>query len=186
MAAPGLVVLDRDGVINRDRTDFVRSPEQWVPLPGSLEAIAMLTRAGYTVAVASNQSGLGRGLFDRQTLEAIHRKMREAVAAAGGRIETIAFCPHLPGEGCGCRKPEPGLLRTIAAELSLSLEGAPCIGDSERDILAARSVGCRPILVLTGNGMTARTALGENEDVEVFPDLHAAARSLARETQSSC
>ncbi|MGD8976342.1 MAG: D-glycero-beta-D-manno-heptose 1,7-bisphosphate 7-phosphatase [Gammaproteobacteria bacterium] len=186
MASPGLVVLDRDGVINRDRTDFVRSPEQWVPLPGSLEAIALLTRAGYTVAVASNQSGLGRGLFDRETLEAIHRKMLGAVAAAGGRIETIAVCPHLPGEGCTCRKPESGLLRTVAAELGLSLQGAPCIGDSERDILAARSAGCRPILVLTGNGMTARTALGENAGVEVFADLHAAARALERETQSSC
>ncbi len=185
MTTPGLVVLDRDGVINRDRMDFVRSPEQWVPLPGSLEAIALLTRAGYTVAVASNQSGLGRGLFDRDTLEAIHRKMLGAVAAAGGRIETVAFCPHLPGEGCGCRKPEPGLLRMVAGELGLSLEGAPCIGDSERDILAARSVGARPILVLTGNGMTARIALGENAGVEVFADLHTAAEALVRETQSS-
>lgn len=186
MAVPALVVLDRDGVINQDRTDFVRSPEQWVPLPGSLEGIALLTRAGCAVAVASNQSGVGRGLFDLPTLEAIHTKMRAAVTAAGGHIATIAFCPHLPGEGCGCRKPAPGLLHAVSAELGLPLLGAPCIGDSERDILAARAAGCRPILVLTGNGVAARAALGENPGVDIFADLHAAARALVGEETASC
>ena len=108
-----MVVLDRDGVINRESADFIKTPDEWIPLPGSLEAIARLTRAGYPVSVATNQSGVGRGLFDRDALDAIHDKMRRAVESAGGDLAGIFFCPHAPDEGCDCRKPEPGLLRQI-------------------------------------------------------------------------
>ena len=185
-ATPGLVVVDRDGVINRDREDFVKTVDEWQPLPGSLEALALLTRAGFTIAVASNQSGLGRGLFDLETLEAIHEKMRVAVERAGGHIALIAYCPHRPDEDCSCRKPRPGLMVTIADELALSLSDAPCIGDSERDLVAARAVGGRPMLVLTGNGETTRTAMDDAVSIEIFPDLLAAAQVLAGEQQESC
>ncbi|MGB5622719.1 MAG: D-glycero-beta-D-manno-heptose 1,7-bisphosphate 7-phosphatase [Gammaproteobacteria bacterium] len=181
-----LVILDRDGVINRDRTDFVKSPEEWVALPGSLEAIALLSRAGFTVAVATNQSGLGRGLFDRDTLEAVHEKMRFAAEESGGRIDIIAYCPHRPEDGCACRKPLPGLLSTIAGAYGVELAGVPCIGDSQRDLDAARAVGARAILVLTGNGEATSQALDEGDDVEVFPDLLAATRCLLEGPGSPC
>jgi len=186
VSKPGLVVVDRDGVINYDRPDFVKTVDEWQPLPGSLEGLALLTQAGFTIAVASNQSGLGRGLFDLATLEAIHEKMRNAVEALGGRIELVAYCPHRPEEHCLCRKPLPGLMLTIADELSLPLAGAPCIGDSERDIIAAGRAGARPILVLTGNGEQALAALDESGGIEVFPDLLAAARALAEEVERAC
>ncbi len=186
MDGPGLVILDRDGVINRDRSDFVKSPEEWVALPGSLEAIALLSRAGFTVAVATNQSGLGRGLFDRDTLEAVHEKMRSAVEESGGRIDIVAYCPHRPEEACDCRKPLPGLLHTIAGEYGVPLSGVPCIGDSQRDLDAARAVGARAILVLTGNGETTSQALDEGDDVEMFPDLLAVTRCLLDEPGSPC
>src|SRR5690606_13681424 len=154
-----LVILDRDGVINEDSDDCIRTPAEWVPIDGSLEGIATLTRAGYTVAVATNQSGIGRGLYDRAALAAIHRKMRRAVARAGGAIDRIAYCPHAPDEGCDCRKPAPGLLRALAAHYGVELAGVPAIGDTERDIDAALAVGARAMLVLTGNGRTTRDAL---------------------------
>jgi D-glycero-D-manno-heptose 1,7-bisphosphate phosphatase len=186
VCTPGLVVVDRDGVINRDRSDFVKSVDEWQPLPGSLEALALLTQAGFTIAVASNQSGLGRGLFDLATLEAIHEKMRNSVEDFGGRIELVAYCPHRPDENCLCRKPLPGLMLTIADELSLPLAHAPCIGDSERDIVAATEAGARPILVLTGNGEQTRSLLDGTQSIEVFPDLLAAARALVGEVGASC
>jgi D-glycero-D-manno-heptose 1,7-bisphosphate phosphatase len=176
-----LVILDRDGVINRDRPDFIRRPEQWRPLPGSLEAIAALCRAGYAVAVATNQSGVGRGLFTPETLEAIHARMRAAVADAGGRIEVIASCPHDPAAGCRCRKPATGLLEGICSTLGIPIAGVPCVGDSARDIEAAVAIGARPILVLTGNGRRTAEALGPARMPEVFEDLAAAARQLIRE-----
>lgn len=179
-----LVILDRDGVINRDSDAFVKSAEEWRPLPGSIDAIARLTRAGFTVAVASNQSGLARGLFDTPTLGAIHDKMLDAAASAGGRIDRVVFCPHGPDDGCECRKPAPGLLLRLGRRYGIDLRGVPCIGDSERDLVAARAVGARPILVRSGNGRRTEALLRDRgEDVEVYDDLLAAARQLASEVE---
>lgn len=174
------MVLDRDGTINRDSDTYIRKPEEWVPLPGSPEAIARLNRAGFTVAVASNQSGVARGLFDEHTLARIHEKMHEAVQAAGGRIDRIVYCPHHPDAGCDCRKPAAGLLYRLARQYGVSLAGVPVIGDSRRDLEAARAAGARPILVRTGNG-AATEAAGEAGDAEVYDDLRAAADALAGE-----
>jgi D-glycero-D-manno-heptose 1,7-bisphosphate phosphatase len=176
-----LVILDRDGVINEDSSDFIKSPAEWHPLPGSLDAIARLTRAGYAIVVATNQSGVGRGLLDERTLQAIHRKMSDAVEEAGGHLTDIVYCPHRPGEDCACRKPRPGLFRQIAERYAVKLTGVPAIGDSTRDLDAARAVGARPILVLTGKGRATLTAVGRTV-VEVYPDLSAAATQLVRES----
>jgi D-glycero-D-manno-heptose 1,7-bisphosphate phosphatase len=177
-----LIILDRDGVINEDSDDYIKSPEEWLPIPGSLQAIARLTQAGYHIVVATNQSGVGRGLFDMATLQRIHDKMHRAVAAQGGQIEAIFFCPHAPEDNCECRKPKPGLFRNIAARLQMELRGVPAIGDTLRDIQAAQAVGARPILVRTGKGaMTA--ARGEGlAGVAVYADLAAATEDLLRES----
>lgn len=181
-AHKGLVILDRDGVINRDSREFVKATDEWIPLPGSVEAIAKLSRAGYTVTVASNQSGLARGLFDRRALRAMHRKLRKLVAAKGGRIDRIVVCPHGPDDGCDCRKPRPGLLRRLARHYNADLAATPVIGDSLRDLEAAAEVGARPILVRTGNGRkTAASLTGKLAAIEVFDDLAAAAAVLAKE-----
>ncbi|HSN17843.1 MAG TPA: D-glycero-beta-D-manno-heptose 1,7-bisphosphate 7-phosphatase [Gammaproteobacteria bacterium] len=174
-----LVILDRDGVINKESDAYIKTPEEWIPLPGSLEAIARLHRNGYTVVVASNQSGVARHLFSLDTLAAIHGRMRREVEAAGGKIDAVFFCPHGPKEACDCRKPKPGLLRQIAERYGVSLQGVPMIGDSERDLQAARAVGGRPILVKTGNGLKT---LEEDHDVEEsYDDLAAAAAQLIEE-----
>ena len=151
-----LVILDRDGTINEDSVDFVKSPEEWTPLPGALEAIARLNHAGWHVVVASNQSGLGRGLFDVSTLNAMHAKMHKLLAAVGARVDAIFYCPHAPDEGCHCRKPEPGLLEQIGERYGLDLRGVPMVGDSARDVLAAVAAGCEPHVVLTGKGAAWR------------------------------
>jgi D-glycero-D-manno-heptose 1,7-bisphosphate phosphatase len=178
----GLVILDRDGVINRDSSDFVKSAAEWIPLEGSVGAIAELSRAGYTVAVASNQSGLARGYFNRKALRAMHRKLRRLVAAQGGHIDRIVVCPHGPGDGCDCRKPAPGLLERLARHYRRDLAGVPVIGDSLRDLQAAARVGARPVLVRTGNGRATERALaGELAGTEVFDDLAAAAAALLQE-----
>lgn len=145
-----LVILDRDGTINRASDEFVKSPEEWHPLPGALEAISRLNHAGYHVVLATNQSGLGRGLFDMAALNAVHAHMIKSLAAVGGRIDAIFYCPHTPDEGCGCRKPWPGLFGQIAERYGVSLDGVPCIGDSLRDMQAAEAAGCTPHLVCTG------------------------------------
>jgi len=177
-----LVVLDRDGVINRESSDFVKSADEWLPLPGSIEAIALLSKAGFSVAIASNQSGLARGLFDANALEEMHGKLHSLVAAAGGRIDHIAICPHGPDDDCTCRKPLPGLLRQIGEKLKVSLADVPVIGDSLRDLQAARSVHARPILVRTGNGSKTEEALPvELSSVEVYDDLGAAVTALLEE-----
>lgn len=174
-----LIILDRDGVINKDSSAFVKSADEWLPLPGSIAAIAKLSRAGFTVTVASNQSGLARALLDRKALRAIHRKLRRMVAAEGGHISRIVVCPHGPGDGCSCRKPEPGLLRRLAHFYGVALGGVPVIGDSLRDLQAAARVGARPMLVRTGNGNKTAAALpDELSAVEVFTDLAAAAAKL--------
>jgi D-glycero-D-manno-heptose 1,7-bisphosphate phosphatase len=159
-----LVILDRDGTINVDSDEYIKAPEEWQPLPGALEAIARLNHAGWHVAVASNQSGLGRGLFDVGSLNAIHAKMHKAVAAFGGRIDAVFYCPHSPDEGCQCRKPLPGLFEQIG------------VGDTARDLQAGATVGCQPHLVLTGKAEALRgQALPEGypADTRVHRDLSA-------------
>lgn len=178
----GLVILDRDGVINRESTEFVKTPAEWIPLPGSIPAIAVLSGAGYTVAVASNQSGLARGLFDRNALRAMHRKLRKLVSSAGGRIDRIVVCPHGPDDDCACRKPRPGLLFRLGRYYRTDLAATPVIGDSLRDLEAAARAGARPILVRTGNGrQTERALAGPLAATEVFDDLAAAAAALVKE-----
>lgn len=175
-----LVILDRDGVINVESDQFVKSADEWTPIDGSMQAIRELTDVGFTVAVASNQSGLGRGLFDRAALDDMHRKMFRLAEAAGGNIDHVVVCPHHPDDACGCRKPKPGLLLQLAQHYGVSLSGVPVIGDSKRDLEAAMAVGARAILVLTGNGHKTRRTLGDTK-IEIFPDLLGAARHLANE-----
>jgi len=182
LAARGLLILDRDGVINRDSREFVKNVDEWQPIPGSIEAIAELSKAGYTVAVASNQSGLARGLFDRNALRAMHRKLRRLVAAKGGHIDRIVVCPHGPDEGCHCRKPAPGLLLRLAQHYGVSLDGVPAVGDSLRDLEAATAAGATPILVRTGNGGKVAASLPDNlRSVAVFDNLAAVADELLKQ-----
>ena len=145
-----LVILDRDGTINSDSDDFVKTPEEWLPLPGALEAIARLSHAGWHVVVASNQSGLGRGLFDVGTLNAMHAKMLKMLALQGGRMDAVFYCPHTAEDNCHCRKPRPGLFEQIGLRFGVPLKGVPTVGDSLRDALAGAAAGCEPHLVLTG------------------------------------
>jgi D-glycero-D-manno-heptose 1,7-bisphosphate phosphatase len=167
-----LIILDRDGVINFDSDQFIKSPDEWRPIPGSLEAIARLTREGWRVVVATNQSGLARGLFEMATLNAIHAKMHKAVAQAGGRIEAVFYCPHAADMNCDCRKPKSGLFDEIASRYGRDLHGVPAVGDSLRDLQAAASVGARPLLVRTGKGEKTLAAGGLPEDTPVFADLN--------------
>jgi D-glycero-D-manno-heptose 1,7-bisphosphate phosphatase len=174
-----LVVLDRDGTINMDSEQHIKSPAEWKPIKSSLEAIARLTQAGWRVVVATNQSGLERGLFDVATLNAIHDAMHRAVAQAGGRIDAIFFCPHAAETECECRKPKPGMLHEIAERMNVDLAEVPVIGDSLRDLQAAAAAGARPFLVLTGKGKKTHNAGGLPEGTQVFADLAAAAEHLA-------
>ena len=151
-----LVILDRDGTINSDSDDFVKTPEEWMPLPGALEAIARLNQAGWHVVIASNQSGLGRGLFDVASLNAMHAKMHKMLAAVGGRIDAVFYCPHAPEESCNCRKPLPGLFEQIGSRFGVPLKGVPTAGDSTRDLQAGSAAGCEPHLVLTGKSLAYR------------------------------
>lgn len=151
-----LAILDRDGTINADSDDYVKSPEEWSPLPGALEAIAKLNHAGWHVVLATNQSGLARGLFDMAALNAMHVKMNRLLAVHGGRIDAVFFCPHQPTDACSCRKPLPGLLLKIGERFGVELGGVPCVGDSLRDLQAAQAAGCAPHLVLTGKGQALR------------------------------
>ena len=151
-----LVILDRDGTINADSDDFVKTPDEWEPLPGSLEAIARLNHAGWRVVIASNQSGLGRGLFDVAALNAMHAKMHKLLAAAGGRVDAVFYCPHSPEESCTCRKPLPGLFEQIGARFGVPLRDVPTAGDSLRDWQAGAAAGCEPHLVLTGKSFQYR------------------------------
>ncbi len=151
-----LLILDRDGTINSDSDDFVKTPEEWLPLPGALEAIARLNHAGWHVVVASNQSGLGRGLFDVASLNAMHAKMYKLLAAQGGRIDAVFYCPHTADEDCHCRKPRPGLFEQIGSRFGVQLSGVPAVGDSLRDVLAGVAAGCEPHLVLTGKSARYR------------------------------
>ena len=174
-----LVILDRDGTINRDSDQYIKSPEEWKPFKGSLEAIARLTQAGYHTVVATNQSGIARGLFDTATLNAIHDAMQRAVQQAGGRIDAIFFCPHADQDGCECRKPRPGMLLEIGKRMNTPLAGVPMVGDALRDLQAAAAAGARPVLVLTGKGRRTRDAGGLPPGTEIYPDLAAFAAQLA-------
>ncbi|ROO24002.1 D,D-heptose 1,7-bisphosphate phosphatase [Salinisphaera orenii MK-B5] len=171
-----LVILDRDGVINEDSDDFIKSPAEWRPIPGSLEAIVRLKHAGLTVMVASNQSGLARGLFDYDGLFAVHDKMTRMLADLGTHVDGIFFCPHGPDDGCGCRKPQIGLFEDMGRRLGRTIRGAPFVGDSVTDVEAARAAGLHPIFVETGKRVdTDAPALA---DVESHTDLAAAADAL--------
>lgn len=178
-----LIVLDRDGVINEDSDEYIKSPEEWVPIPGSLEAIARLNQAGYRVVVATNQSGLARGLFDIETLNAIHAKMHRRLAAVGGTVDAVFFCPHAPDDKCQCRKPRPGLLREIGDRLKVSLDGVRCVGDTLRDIQAARSVNGQPILVRSGKGERTIADGKDLDDVPVFDNLAAVVDQMLRDAE---
>ncbi|PPE69074.1 D-glycero-beta-D-manno-heptose 1,7-bisphosphate 7-phosphatase [Caldimonas thermodepolymerans] len=180
-----LLILDRDGTLNEDRDDFVKSPDEWQPLPGALEAVARLNRAGWTVVVATNQSGLARGLFDVATLEAMHAKMAALLAAHGGRVEKVYYCPHGPDDGCDCRKPRPGLFRRIAEDFGVDLSGVPTVGDSLRDLQAGAALGCATHLVRTGKAARLDAAgLAELcqrvPGTQVHADLPAFADALLR------
>ncbi len=175
-----LIILDRDGVINHDSEDYIKSPDEWKAIPGSLEAIARLTQSDYRVIVVTNQSGLARKKFDIETLNAIHQKMFNHLAQFGGTIEAIFFCPHGPKQGCKCRKPRTGLFDDIADRLRVSLTNVPCVGDSLTDIEAAQAVNATPILVRTGNGKTLIDEEKVPEGVVVFDDLAAVVDSLVK------
>jgi D-glycero-D-manno-heptose 1,7-bisphosphate phosphatase len=173
-----LIILDRDGVINYDSDQFIKSPEEWKPIPGSLEAIARLNQAGYRVVVSTNQSGIGRGLFDMPTLNAIHDKMYKACAMVGARIDAVFFCPHTAESHCLCRKPKAGMLEEIAERYNVSLSGVPAVGDSLRDLQSAATMGAQLYLVLTGKGAKTQAAGGLPEGTQVFANLAAVAAEL--------
>jgi D-glycero-D-manno-heptose 1,7-bisphosphate phosphatase len=174
-----LIILDRDGVINHDSAAFIKNPDEWRPIAGSLEAIALLNQAGYRVVIATNQSGVGRGLLDITTLNAIHDKMHKALAHVGARIDAIFYCPHGQEVNCSCRKPKPGMLEEIASRYGIELAGVPCIGDSLRDLQAASHAHAQPILVLTGKGKQTEATGGLPPNTQVFPDLYSAICSFA-------
>ena len=180
-----LLILDRDGVVNQDSSDYIKGLAEWFPISGSIEAIAALARGGYRIAIASNQSGLSRGLFSVDDLETIHATLCRLVADRGGRIAGIFYCPHLPGEGCRCRKPATGLLEDIEAALGEPARGAMFIGDSLKDLQAARAFGCQPVLVRTGKGRATEQALrqptvdlADPAAIPVYDDLASAARAI--------
>ena len=184
-----LVILDRDGTINADSDEFIKSPDEWKPLPGALEAIARVNHAGWHVCIASNQSGLGRGLFDVASLNAMHSKMHKLLAAHGGRIDAVFYCPHSPDEGCACRKPLPGLFEQIGDRFGVELKGSPTVGDSVRDLQAGVAAGCEPHLVLTGKGAQFRgvelpaafpAGTTVHEDLSAFVDHLLARHAVAR------
>ncbi|OZI26811.1 D-glycero-beta-D-manno-heptose-1,7-bisphosphate 7-phosphatase [Bordetella genomosp. 9] len=177
-----IIILDRDGVINQDSDAFVKSPDEWVALPGSLHAISRLHQAGWTVVIASNQSGLGRGLFDMRTLTAIHAKMRRELAQVGGAIDAIFLCPHLPEDNCRCRKPLPGMYEQIAERFDVDLAGVPAVGDSLRDLQACATAGCAPWLVKTGNGQKTLASGQMPAGTRVADDLAAVVDILLEES----
>lgn len=173
-----LVILDRDGVINEDSDDYIKSVDEWIPIPGSLEAIVRLNKAGFTVAVATNQSGLARGYFDTETLHAMHNKLTEMLDVLGGRVDQIVFCPHGPNDNCQCRKPLPGLYLEISKKFETELTDVWVIGDSLRDLQAADAVNAQPVLVKTGKGQRSMAKGGLPAGTFIFDDLQGAVNSL--------
>ena len=175
-----IVILDRDGVINHDSCDYIKSAEEWQPIDGSLEAIALLHNHGFKIAVATNQSGLARNLFSPEVLAAMHSKMELAINCAGGELAGIFYCPHHPDDNCDCRKPRTGLLKQISLSLGSDLQGVPFVGDSASDLAAASNFGCHPVLVKTGKGNQTLTTL-EPPLPDIFDNLYAAAQAIVRQ-----
>jgi len=174
-----LIVLDRDGVINQEREDYIRSPDQFKPIPGSIEAIVRLSQAGYTVCVATNQSGIGRGLYNHQTHHDINSKLLKLLDKKGYSIDGIWFCPHTPDDDCNCRKPSDGLLLDIARRYKVEPQELTFVGDSFRDIQAAQQAGAKPVLVMTGNGLhTRETYSSQLDGVTMYRDLAGFAQAL--------
>lgn len=172
-----LLILDRDGVINYDSDAYIKSVEEWIPLPGSIEAIAQLSKAGWTVAIATNQSGIARGYYDIATLDAMHARLRTLVAEQGGEVGLVVYCPHGPNEGCDCRKPKPGMLKIIAEHYKVPLAGIWFVGDSLGDLEAAKAVDSQPVLVKTGKGEKTQ-AKNLPVGTLIFDDLAAVAAEL--------
>ncbi|MCP4432610.1 MAG: D-glycero-beta-D-manno-heptose 1,7-bisphosphate 7-phosphatase [Gammaproteobacteria bacterium] len=166
-----MVILDRDGVINQDSDSYIKSPEEWIAIPGSIEAICRLKKAGYLVTIATNQAGISRGLFSEQKLQQIHQQLEHKLAMRGTRIDGIFYCPHGPSDNCNCRKPKPGLLFQIATEFDINLGETPFVGDSMRDIQAAEMAGALPVLVRTGNGEEVMRSYPEAKKLLVYDDL---------------
>jgi D-glycero-D-manno-heptose 1,7-bisphosphate phosphatase len=175
-----VIILDRDGVINEDSDDYIKSPQEWIPIKGSLEAIKRLNKAGFKVALASNQSGIARGYFDEAMLESMHDKMKTLLAQRGARIDEIEYCPHGPTDNCLCRKPKPGMLLQIAKKLSVKPAQMTFVGDSLSDIQAARMAGVKPVLVKTGKGLKTLDKLEPDDAIPVFNDLAHFVRELTR------
>ena len=178
-----IIILDRDGPINHDSDEYIKSPEEWLPLPGALEAISRMNHAGYHVVIVTNQSGLGRGLMDVAALNGIHKRMLKQLAAVGGRIDAIFYCPHSPADGCTCRKPMPGLIDQVAERFGLEIQGVPFVGDTLTDMQAAVAAGCSPHLVLTGKsaglrGQTLPAVFPEGTQTHV--DLNAVVDALLK------
>ncbi len=165
------IILDRDGVINHDSDNYIKNPNEWIPIPGSLEAIAKLTKAGYKIFVATNQSGLARGLFDLDTLNAIHTKMQSAILELGGKLDGIYYCPHHPDEDCACRKPNTGMLIQMRDDQGVDLSKTIFVGDSLKDLKVASAVSAKPILVLTGKGARTASELEDGHEIEIYKDL---------------
>jgi len=173
-----LVILDRDGVINHDSASFIKNPNEWVAIPGSLEAIALLNQSGYRVAIATNQSGIARGLFDMAILNAIHDKMHKALAQVGGRVDAVFYCPHSADDHCDCRKPKTGMIVDIARRFSVDLKEVPAVGDALRDLQAFANAGCQPILVRTGKGEQTLAKGDLPPNTLVFSDLSAVVQHI--------
>lgn len=173
-----LVILDRDGVINHDSASFIKNPNEWVAIPGSLEAIALLNQSGYRVAIATNQSGIARGLFDMAILNAIHDKMHKALAQVGGRVDAVFYCPHSADDHCDCRKPKTGMIVDIARRFSVDLKEVPAVGDALRDLQAFANAGCQPILVRTGKGEQTLAKGDLPPNTQVFSDLSAVVQHI--------
>ena len=183
-----LVILDRDGVINIDSVNFIKNPNEWIAIPNSLEAIALLNQSGFRVALATNQSGIARGLFDMATLNAINDKMHRALAQLGGRIDAMFYCPHAADDNCTCRKPKTGMIEDISRRFSVDLREVYAVGDSLRDLQAFHDAGCKPILVRSGKGEeTLAGAKLPNQSLPpntlVFADLNEAVQHIIAETE---
>lgn len=179
-----MIILDRDGVINHDSPEFIKSPAEWIPIPGSLEAIARLNQAGYRVVIASNQSGIARELFDMSILNAIHHKLHTSAQQVGADIDAIFFCPHAAIDNCDCRKPKAGMFEEISKRFKVSLKGVPTVGDSLRDLQAGFVSGCAPYLVLTGKGQKTLETGGLPPGTQVFPDLASMVDALLKDANA--
>ncbi len=165
-----LVILDRDGVLNQDSANFIKNPNEWIPIPGSLEAVALLNQSGFRIVVATNQSGISRGLFDMATLNSIHDKMHRELAQVGGRMDAVFYCPHAADDHCDCRKPKTGMIEDIGKRFSVELNEVPAVGDSLRDLQAFADAGCQAILVRTGKGEETLAAAEKSADKALPPN----------------